>query len=369
MRQRCRSAWVVLIASVALVTGSGCSVGLGELPLPAPGVGGSTYTIHAGFANALNLPEQAKVRLLGADVGEVTDMSARDYTALVTMRIQQGVHLPMGTRAELRTATPLGDVFVALTPPDAAAPGGPSLQDGDTIALSSTQAAATIEELLTTASLLVNGGVIRNLTNIVNGLGHAVGDRGANLAALLDRSTRVVQALAARSADIRTALVEVDELTRQLQAQRRPLGDLVDVAGPALSTVTDSSQQALALIRQVDQISRELAKFPAISETAAAGMVADINRISAGLNAASTDPDASLAAMNAILGPIIKVTNGTSAHVNADLADVTIGALPDPAHPGDPGSRVPDASDWQAFVGTLTYTLLKLQQRVTGAGR
>ncbi|MEU4317428.1 MlaD family protein [Nocardia fluminea] len=366
MRQRNRL--TLVLAGVVLATVPGCSVGLGDLPLPAPGVGGASYTIHAGFANALNLPEQAKVRVLGADVGEVAQMSARDYTAVVTMRIQHGVILPVGTRAELRTATPLGDVFVALTPPDAAAPGGPQLQDGDTIELSATQAAATIEELLTTASLLVNGGVIRNLTMIVNGLGHAVGDRGANLAALLDRSTRVVQALAARSADIRTALVEIDQLTRQLQEQRGPLGELADVAGPALTAVTDSSQQALALIRQVDQISRELGKFPAVDGTAV-GMVADINRISAGLNAASTDPNASLAAMNSILGPIIRVTNGTSAHVNADLQDVTIGALPDPAHPGDPGSRIPDAGDWQAFVGTLTYTLLKLQQRVTGAGR
>ncbi|MGW6118252.1 MlaD family protein [Nocardia sp. NPDC055165] len=368
MRQRYRSASTLLLAGVVLATVPGCAVGLGDLPLPAPGAGEGGYTIHAGFANALNLPEQAKVRVLGADVGEVARMSARDYTAVVTMRIQPGVALPVGTRAELRTATPLGDVFVALTPPDAAAPGGPVLRDGDTIALSATQAAATIEELLTTASLLVNGGVIRNLTNIVNGLGHAVGDRGANLAALLDRSTRVVQALAARSADIRTVLVEVDQLTRQLQERRRPLGELADVAGPALTAATDSSQQALTLIWQVDQISRELAKFPAI-DGSAAGMVADVNRLSAGLNAASTDPNASLAAMNSILGPIIKITNGTSAHVNADLQDVTIGAVPDPAHPGDPGSRIPDASDWQALVGTLTYTLLKLQQRVTGAGR
>ncbi|MCA2207830.1 MlaD family protein [Nocardia rosealba] len=368
MTRRCRTT-AVLVTGFVLSSATGCSTGLGDLPLPAPGVGGASYEIHAGFANALNLPERAKVRVLGADVGEVAEMSVRDYTAVVTMRIQDGVVLPVGTRAELRTATPLGDVFVALTPPETAAPGGPLMRDGDTIPLATTQAAATIEELLTTASLLVNGGVIRNLTDIVNGLGRAVGDRGANLAALLDRSTRVVQALAARSADIRTALVEVEALTRQLREQRRPLGELVELAGPALSVVTGGSQQALTLIRQIDAISRELAEFPAIDGTAAVGMVADINRISAGLGAAATEPNASLAAMNAILGPIINVTNGTSAHVNADLQDITIGSLPDPAHPGDPGSRVPDASDWQSFVGTLTYTLLRLQQRVTGPAR
>src|SRR5262249_33667909 len=109
----------------------------------------------------------------------------------------------------------------------------------------------------------------------------------------------------------------------------------------------------------------QLMRFPGMNGST--GMVADINRIAAQLNAAATAPGASVAAMNAMLGPVISITNGTSAVTDADGEDLALGAIPDVNHPlGDPGSRVPDARDWQQFVGSLTYTLLKLQQKVTG---
>lgn len=80
-------------------------------------MGSQSYKLTARFANALNLPAKAKVRLGGADVGEVESMDAVDYVAVVQLRIREGVRLPVGTTAQLRTATPLGDVFVAVTPP------------------------------------------------------------------------------------------------------------------------------------------------------------------------------------------------------------------------------------------------------------
>lgn len=81
---------------------------------PGAGIGG--YSLNAVFSNALNLPMNAKVKLAGADVGQLESMVARNYTALTRLRIRDGVQLPRGSTAELRTATPLGDVFVALKP-------------------------------------------------------------------------------------------------------------------------------------------------------------------------------------------------------------------------------------------------------------
>lgn len=364
-----RAVRAVALACAALAASTGCAVGLGDLPLPAPGSGGDGYQVRASFTNALNLPTRAKVRLSGADVGEVTEMTVRDYTAVVTLGIRQGVRLPLGTRAELRTATPLGDVFVALTPPGDATADTPVLADGDSIALAQTSAATTIEELLTTASLLVNGGAIRNLTTVVNGLGRAVGDRGDRMADLVARSTRVVQALAARSDDIRATLAEIDGLARQLDAQTATVDAVIAGAGPALDTLRANAGQALALVREVDRISAQLAAFPGLDGAATTGMVADIDRIAEQLNAAATHPEASVAAMNAMLGPLMKVTDATSASTDADWQDLAIGALPDVNHPGDPESRLPDLRDWENFVGTLTYTLLKLQGRITGGAR
>lgn len=366
---RTRATGAALLALAALYSATGCAVGLGDLPLPAPGGGGENYRVEADFANALNLPAKAKVRLAGAEVGEVSAMAVRDYTAVVTLSIRPEVRLPLGTTAELRTATPLGDVFVSLTAPADATPATPLLADGDRIAREATAAAATVEELLTTASLLVNGGAIRNLTTLVNGLGHAVGDRGDRMADLIAQSTRVVQALAARSADIQATLTEVDRLARTLDAQSGTLDEVLTVAGPALTTLRANSTQALSLVGEVDRISRQLARFPGLDGQASTGMIADINRIAEQLNLAATNPGASVAAMNSLLGPVIAVTTSTAASTDADFQDLALGAIPDVNHPGDPGSRLPDARDWTNFVGTLTYTLLQLQGRISGTGR
>ena len=51
----------------------------------------------------------------------------------------------------------------------------PLLRDGDTIPIEMTAEAATVENLLTGAAVLVNGGAVQNLTDIINGAGKAAG--------------------------------------------------------------------------------------------------------------------------------------------------------------------------------------------------
>ena len=119
---------VAVVMAVCLTVSSCASEGLASLPLPAPGVDSGGYTLTAVFSNALNLPANAKVKLAGADVGQLESMVARNYTAVTTLRIMDGVQLPKGSTAELRSATPLGDVFVALKPPSPAKPDVPLLE-------------------------------------------------------------------------------------------------------------------------------------------------------------------------------------------------------------------------------------------------
>ena len=132
---------LIVAATVGLC---GCSAMPGltveQLPLPAPGGIGDGKTLIAHFDNALNLPTRAKVKLNGTDVGEVSDIAVRDYTAIVQMKVAGDAQIPAGTGAQLRQATPLGDVFVALMPPANAS--GPSVADG-TVLTGPTSAAAS----------------------------------------------------------------------------------------------------------------------------------------------------------------------------------------------------------------------------------
>ncbi|BBY80326.1 MCE family protein [Mycolicibacterium pulveris] len=346
---------------------AGCSMGLDQIPLPAPSVGEDTYEISATFANALNLPAKAKVRLSGADVGEVESMTARDYTAVVTMRIASDVQIPEGTKAELRSATPLGDIFVSLTPPPGASAATRPLLPGAALPLDSTASAASVEDVLSTAAVLVNGGAIRNLTRIVNGMGRAVGGKGEDLNQFVDESTRLIQSLSARSDRIKTALSQTGDLAETMAERQRSIDAAIEAAGPALGTVAENTDRIIDLVTQVNRITLQLAKMPSVRGEESRSMMADLNRISEGLNEASTAPGASLANFNRMFGPILKTTNSTASSVEIDLADLAVGAFADPYHPADPGSRAPTREDFRNMVGSISYELLMVRNKFWGA--
>ncbi len=366
---RLRGIAAAVTVSIAAWTATGCSTSLDTLPLPAPGVGSGSYSLTATFDNALNLPTKAKVRLDGADVGEVASMQADNYTAVVSMRIRSGVRIPGGSTAELRSATPLGDVFVQLIPPAHPNPAVPDLSDGASIPLPSTSAAATIEELLTRASLLVSGGAIENLTRLANNLGKSVGGRGDRLAEMIQQTTQLVNSLAARTDSIRGVLATTADLSATLAAQSNGLGDAVAAAGPALQVIGENTQNMVDLIGQVDRISRQLARFPSVNGTNDGSLIESVNKLAAGLNTAATNPNVDLNGLNSILPIIVKVTDASSAHVDVDVAKLALGAAPDPNTPADSGARAPGLTDWVNFVGSLEYTLDRVNDHLRGPHR
>ncbi|WP_280260378.1 MlaD family protein [Nocardia abscessus] len=359
-----------LAAATALaLSATGCAAGLDRLPLPAPGLGGDTYTLTATFSNALNLPTKAKVKLHGADIGQVDSMSARDYTAVVTLRIISTVRLPLGTSAELRSATPMGDVFVAMKPPRVREPDTAMLGDGSAIPLEFTSAATTIEEMLTRASLLVSGGTIDYLTKVISALGEHVGGRGERLAALLDQTRTLLATLSARSERIDEVLRSAADLSATAATHQATLTDTVAAAGPAMQVLADNTDSFVTLVDRIHTITAQLARFPSIQGTNDTSMIANINQLAAGLNAAAVNPDADLDELNNMLGIVLKMISGPNGHVDVDLVQLAVGAVPDPGFPGTSGGRLPDVTDWTAFVGSLQHMLDRLGNRLEGPPR
>jgi virulence factor Mce-like protein len=226
--------------------GTGCATsGLASLPLPHPGAGKGGFNVTAVFENALNVPAFATVRLAGADVGQMESIEARDYTAVATLRIAEGVRLPRGTTAELRSATPLGDVFIAVKPPANVSSGVPLLTDGDTIGITDTRAAATVESLLTGAAVLVNGGAVKNLTDIVNGAGKAAGeDGGRNFAQLIDRTNRLLGVMNARTGQLTDSLTALSGLSREIDAKSDVIAELMSAAASIKKLTEEKARTA-----------------------------------------------------------------------------------------------------------------------------
>ncbi|MEU8900284.1 MlaD family protein [Nocardia sp. NPDC048505] len=354
----------VLTLLCAALPLTGCTVTLEDLPLPAPGVSGPGYRLTAVFANALNLPDRAKVRVGGADVGEVEGMRVRDYTAVVTLRVLDSVRLPVGTTAELRSATPLGDVFVALRPPERGSGAEPLLGDGDTIALPDTRAAATVEEVLASTALLVNGGVIRNLTQVLNGMGSAMGDDGQRLTGLIQRSRDLLATLSDRSGTLHGVLTETAALADDLGARRAALDDILTATGPALAVIAGHTAQLAGLADQVAAITRQLEKFPAIAGTDNRSVIRDLNNLAAAFNESATDPRVTAANLIRMLPPTLKFFSANAAHADVELTQVVAGPVDDPGHWADAAFKLPDQADWANFVGSLTFVLAQLGARV-----
>ncbi|MEZ0358937.1 MlaD family protein [Mycobacterium sp. SA01] len=367
MRRWKQAAAAVLVAVGATACSSN---GLSSLPLPAPSVGSGGYRLTAMFSNALNLPAEAKVKLAGADVGQLETMVARNYTAVTTIRIMDGVRLPRGSTAELRSATPLGDVFIALKPPPDASAATPLLKDGDTIGLDSTTAAATVESVLSSAAVMVNGGAVRNFTNVINGLGKATGDQGQAFGDIIAKTNGTLAKLTARSDQISDALTETSHLAAELDAKNQALSEVMVAAGPATDTLAANADTVADVVQQAGDTSKQLQKFPSIAGTDTSGrsVIGDANTIARSWNDLVLAPDADLRSLNRLMPPIIKATASNSFSVRASIDRLVLGSMPDAGFLGDPGFHGPKRYDWAQMVGTFKYTLWRLQQRVVGSG-
>lgn len=352
------------VAAVVAMTLAGCGGGLASVPLPAPGRVDGDITVVAVFSNAVNLPVKAKVKLNGADIGEVESIRAQDFFAHVTMKVSSHAPLFADTLAELRSATPLGDIFIAVRrgPSSDAAP----LRDGDVIPLEHTSSAATIEDVLGSAALLVNGGAIRRLVSTVNGAGAAVGGRGTKVATLLHNSNTLLSRLNDRSAQIDDALRNTSELAATLTARRDTLNAVLSAAAPATETLADNATNVADMVSAAGRITGQLNRFPSMQGTDDRSTIHDLNRLSDVFNQISTDPGLNLNIWNRMISGITHITSGPDIHAVGIVTQLALGALPDKNYPGDPGTHGPDGTDWHAMIGSLRYEWNLLLSRIYG---
>jgi phospholipid/cholesterol/gamma-HCH transport system substrate-binding protein len=145
---------------------------------------GVPYRVTAVFDEALNLAQGAPVKVNGVPVGRVQTVTAEDFAAVVTMDIKTSAELRQGSGARLRYDTPLGELFIQITP----AARGQVLRDGDRLSREDTSTAPTVENTLASVSLLINGGGLAQLQTITEELNTALGGREDTVRDTLRRS-------------------------------------------------------------------------------------------------------------------------------------------------------------------------------------
>ncbi|WP_036509051.1 MlaD family protein [Nocardia aobensis] len=167
-----------LVAATLAASATACGFQPADIPVPGTGVGGPTYRLRIQFADVLNLPQGAKVIANGVRIGQLTHITvvdpapatgtaaARKGYVIADVAIRTSVRLPVGTTAQLRQATPLGDVHIALTEP--AHPTAGEIGPDATIPISDTRPQLPIEDILAQLATFVGSGAVHDIQNIVH---------------------------------------------------------------------------------------------------------------------------------------------------------------------------------------------------------
>ncbi|WP_280235683.1 MCE family protein [Nocardia cyriacigeorgica] len=349
--------------ALAVLALGGCTVTIDNLPLPQPGVDGPTYTLHAVFDDALNLPERARVKIGGTDVGVVTEIDTVDFHAEVELAISSSIQLPEGTRAELRQATPLGDVFIALTVPERS-PEAVPLADGATIDREHTAAGASVEQLMMSMSMLLDGGALNQVARITSEMNSMIGGRGPQLAHLLTELTATLDALNQRTGQIDSVLHGLTGLTTTLNARKAELGAAAAQFPPLIGVIAENNQAIVDLTAKVSVTMAALGDFTTTTGDRFRSLFDSVQQLMGGFTRMGDNLAGTLDGLHNLYPSLQATTEGTGLAVGARISYLSLGALTDPT-----GSRLPDGSDPAAFAGSLAQVLARVQERLQGGHR
>jgi phospholipid/cholesterol/gamma-HCH transport system substrate-binding protein len=241
----------VVVPLLGLLLVAGCGPGLKDVPLPGTGVSGDTIQVRADFAEALNLAEGATVKVNGVDSGKVQGVNVKDFHAQAEMLVKTDAELREGATARLRYTTPLGELFVDITNP----PKGAKLEDGDVLELADTSTAPTVEDALSQASLLVNGGGLEQLQTVTDELNTAVGGREETVRALLEQAEAFLTEANATTTDIDRALRALSSVSQTLQGRERVINRAVREIRPAARVLRENTPGLTRLLDEIEDFS------------------------------------------------------------------------------------------------------------------
>ncbi|HNN47710.1 MAG TPA: MCE family protein [Marmoricola sp.] len=231
----------------AMILLAGCGPTFTDLPLPGSRVSGDTVQIQMKFTEALSLAEGAMVKVNGIEAGRVESVTVKDYRALVKARVQRSAKIRSDATARLRYTTPLGELFVDITNPEE----GAVLADGGLLDPERSTTAPTVEDTLSQASLLINGGGIGNLATINRELNLALGGREDKVRHLNRQGAQLLTQANDTTEDISRALDALNSISKLMNERQDTIHAALTDIQPAAAVLRENTPGITQLLRQL----------------------------------------------------------------------------------------------------------------------
>ncbi len=280
-----------VIAAVCVAAGvSGCGFGgLNSLPLPgAVGRGADAATYHVELANVSTLEPNSPVLLGDVVVGSVNSMAVRDWHADVEISVKPDVVIPANAVATVGQTSLLGSMHLALNPPLGQSPTG-SLEPGATLGLNKTSTYPSTEQTLSALSVVINGGGVGQIGDIVNELNRALNGREPQIRDLLVQLNDFVGVLAKQRDTINATVVSLNRVAGTFAGQTDVLTRALDRIPPALEVLVAERPRLTAALDKLGKFSAVAADL--VNETQA-DLVRDLRNLEPTLRSlADVGPD------------------------------------------------------------------------------
>ncbi|WP_280200778.1 MCE family protein [Nocardia cyriacigeorgica] len=232
---------------------SGCRFdGVNSIPLPGTAVDGDTFTVTVELSDVQNLVGNSPVKSENVIVGNISRITSRDWTAVLTLEIRSDVQLPANASAKLSQNSVLGSQYLELTAPPDEQPQG-RLGDGDIITLERTSQYPSTEEVLSALALVLNGSGLQQIQTVTSELNRVFDGNEPRLRSVIGNLRDFVAQLDSQRADIVAAIDGLDRLGSELAAQNDVIDQGLVELGPAVEVVDKQRNQLITMLTRLGE--------------------------------------------------------------------------------------------------------------------
>jgi len=178
-----------LIAFVVVTIVTLTYVGASFVGIPRM-LGFGTYPVTLRLPEASGLYPKALVTYRGVDAGQVSDLGLNDGQVVVSLRLNNGIHIPADLTAEVHSTSPVGEQYVNLIPRTEQ---GPILAAGSVIPADRTTLPVSTSELLGNSLALLRSIPRDSLNTTVDELYQAFNGASDSWGLLLDSAIALQQ--------------------------------------------------------------------------------------------------------------------------------------------------------------------------------
>jgi phospholipid/cholesterol/gamma-HCH transport system substrate-binding protein len=182
----------------------------------------------------------------GTRVGTITDIQVGKNGPEATITFRSGAKVPVKSRAEVRSLSPVGEQFLDLQPDEA---GGPYLEDGDKISAEAVDLPVTVASAAGNLDELLQNIDDKDIKVLMRELNAGVTDTDDDLEQLLDSSTELV-----------STLDEAWPRTQDLLVNGRTVNQIVAAHRQDLATFATSARLLTQWLRRFDPTFQKILK-------------------------------------------------------------------------------------------------------------